>query len=406
MNTLPPPKITLIQLIGGQTQPNIVGIKAVRPDKVISLYTDKTKKSLQNITNFIKEYLPGIILEDCLFTVDFPSIKTTRNRVATLIKNEKKNDSNVEIVINYTGGTKLMSIGAFLAGVNENSKKPEAPTVSFLYVEDAEHIKEGEESQESTRWKAEKLPLEELLAAQGVGSKGTEAMTSNRLRIAKEILKLRSIEDKKSLNHFTLLSDQDNNPKQLRENFNASLPTLEQNFINKVEQGNRKGLPYEYICALCAQEGWLEEVGGHYVFAQSLKRTYRDLEQANNFLNGGWWELLVADTLKQIVGEENVRWSFTDDEESMEDDVVAVIENHLLIISCKSGYDRKRFKTDFHRLRSRAGKLGGSQAKYAFATYAPLTPDLRDSAEALGIPVIRPQDLHDINQLKATLGIR
>lgn len=93
----------LINLISGQTIPNLIACKFVNPDKVILLYTvgsikqkDNFKMTYQN-TQYEEYEVDAFNFEDVFFCV----------------KNIIEKNSNNEIILNFTCGTKIMSMASF-----------------------------------------------------------------------------------------------------------------------------------------------------------------------------------------------------------------------------------------------------------------------------------------------------
>jgi hypothetical protein len=112
--------MTLIQLISGETLQNVLPILALRPARVVSVLSTASPFFAQR-RNFIENAVALALKRDrgtlpsfdesiaSVIGSESPSLEETRCLVATLI--ERFPDA----VINYTGGTKEMSIGAWRA---------------------------------------------------------------------------------------------------------------------------------------------------------------------------------------------------------------------------------------------------------------------------------------------------
>lgn len=96
---------TLILLVGEQPIPNILPIRHYNPERVICLYSDRTKIVYQRLCNLEQRHrdVSGI----CVDAYDIPSIVAVlRAQLATL--------DGSDIRFNVTGGTKPMSFAALL----------------------------------------------------------------------------------------------------------------------------------------------------------------------------------------------------------------------------------------------------------------------------------------------------
>ena len=112
---------TLIHLVSDQTMQNILPILALKPAKVVQVISDASNCRFATPAERIKETvaLASQKTPDFRWDVDWlpdvdlrsaaPTIAVTQNAVADLL------DKHPSAVVNYTGGTKNMSIGAWLA---------------------------------------------------------------------------------------------------------------------------------------------------------------------------------------------------------------------------------------------------------------------------------------------------
>jgi len=80
--------------------------KLFKCDKVLLIYTNKTENVFKNITNFFEKDIEGINLGNEVRNIE---------KIEKLILDRLKKLSPSKIHLNYTGGTKSMGIGAFLA---------------------------------------------------------------------------------------------------------------------------------------------------------------------------------------------------------------------------------------------------------------------------------------------------
>lgn len=380
------PKI-LIQLIGAQAQPNAICIKTINPQITVNIYTEKTEETARHLEHFLENHLPNIQFRSIKTHSVFPSVNETK-LLFEKIFDEPKDVENPEYIVNYTGGTKPMSIGAFLAGRERGA--------SLIYVESANVIREGEDLAPCERWQPPQLSIEETLAIEGTSIEGSEEFSSLRIKMAHEILHLREKERKErplSQNRFCFY------PAYEERAFRKEPSKVEEHFKNILKYGDFCGGIFNKLIDLCQEENWLNP---DRTISTTLLSDFKQLSSANAFLDGGWWEILVAEAFKRLAPEDNTRWSVTA-AGNVEDDVLSIIDRRLFLVSCKAGRDQKGFKSEFHRIADRARQLGGINAVPVFARYGYLTPEMKDYARQLKIPVIFPFMLNSSEKLKQEL---
>lgn len=95
----------LINLIGGQTAPNFIAARQYKPDKLLNICSKDTEnKSIMFKKTFGEShFLSDIVLND---PFDISELESA----IEVINERHRND---EIILNFTGGTKPMSIGTF-----------------------------------------------------------------------------------------------------------------------------------------------------------------------------------------------------------------------------------------------------------------------------------------------------
>ena len=107
-------KRVLIQLLGGQTQPNIFSVLSVLPDEVVNLYTATTEQQRDQIEGWFARYGEQVKVQPIMRSLlidERDQLYATRD----VIKEELMRtlgDKGVQMYLNMTGGTKLMSVVA------------------------------------------------------------------------------------------------------------------------------------------------------------------------------------------------------------------------------------------------------------------------------------------------------
>ncbi len=124
-------KKILINIISGQLLPNYVATKHVNPDLCISLYTKDSKKLLKSFEDYFNNQMKFHDIE--IDAYDYIKIYNT-------IKNTLNEYKNNEIISNFTGGTKIMSLALFNAAKEENIKNIYINTEGNEIIEFTEEI--------------------------------------------------------------------------------------------------------------------------------------------------------------------------------------------------------------------------------------------------------------------------
>ncbi len=158
---------TLIHLVSDQTLQNILPILALEPDRVLQVMskdTERFRKPALNTRRAVEVAarrgfrMPAEWPDPVAVGVDSPSIEQTRKVVAGLLQEGPK------ATVNYTGGTKNMSIGAWLA-----ARDASAPT---LYCDTPREFVSGGTADlqlpVALQAVAKKLNVEVILASQGL----------------------------------------------------------------------------------------------------------------------------------------------------------------------------------------------------------------------------------------------
>jgi hypothetical protein len=110
--------LTIIQLISGETLQNVMPILALRPARVISVFSETTEVFLKrkvDIENAVQvaspdpRQRPDFSHKPVRIGAESPSIQQSLEAMDKLLGDQP------DAIVNYTGGTKEMSIGAWLA---------------------------------------------------------------------------------------------------------------------------------------------------------------------------------------------------------------------------------------------------------------------------------------------------
>ncbi len=102
----------VISLIGEQNLPNLLPILHLKPERVILVYTDFTEQTAVRLTKLIQPHT-----EVGRLSVDAYNIDETRTQLEQAVNGLPIS----EIIINFTGGTKMMSLAAYQTAVDLNA---------------------------------------------------------------------------------------------------------------------------------------------------------------------------------------------------------------------------------------------------------------------------------------------
>lgn len=299
------------------------------------------------------------------------------------------------VLINATGGTKPMSIGAYMAGFQKSVPVfyVHDDRIEWLSTDGDRHVFPWDVDQLEDR-----INLKDFLRVHGVQKTGKfdKRILPERKAVAREIIATRGLQrgvryvnwagsqcrDKGRLTHDMSIEDQNS------EDCQAVLDKFRDAGLIRFKTKNT-----------------LE-----FVDADALR-----------WCTGGWLEDHVAETVQRLGKESDLRiqdsahgvtvryfgdrpGSTAGDAEHNEADVVVLANNQLYLIECKTRYmtsaKRVRATEALYKLATLRRELGGSQARAMFVSYFDLSPADKRRASDLGIQLCSWKELE---QLEAVL---
>lgn len=383
-------KTILIQLIGVQSLPNLYTLVALKPDILVNVYSKRTKKQENCLNQAIKDISENLKIES-IYLEDFPTTEATRAALTSYCSKVENNDNT--IIINLTGGTKLMSIGAYLVAKAAGFPSVYLDTQSHKFHDGGTSkdsvIEDILKGNESTKELAATIPLDSILKAHQFSMLGSQDFHNEALlNLAWALDEEKQSQNKKPID-MSLYDDAYDlrSPKQLLyKDFD---------FGTKINQ----------LCVEAKLMQWGDETSpdGIYILADSTLSNQdlkKRIQQINNFLTGSWWELLLATELEKQTALTDIHWSVDVQQGEgtpSEEDILARSHTELLCFSCKmSSYGAKLF-SEIHKLTSNTRNMGGSFAKPVLAVYKfdnkSNEDDLREIAKELKIKIITRKDL-------------
>jgi hypothetical protein len=407
------PGITLIQLVSEQAMPNLLAAMAIQPDRIVHLCTDtpKTRKGSDSLRRAYKA--ASLHLEVTAERLSaMPAMREVRDVVARLLREDEK------AVLNFTGGTKLMSIGAYAAALV--CKRPSfyvdtsgntfvdggtAPGIDDLFPDGDTSISQIDR----------RLSVPHVAIANGVervdGGKNWKPF----LPLATFLLENDTIEAQVQQWATEICKNQPFDFKKrqawILERYEQPLPDMLEAIAGPaIESGlfeHRDGGLFlsagrkERIEAVEFDSGPkpFRDFRGMQEFLAAFNEAVMPLQ----FLQGTWWEVAVADHLSRRDDCRDIRWSVQvgsrgADNTDMEEDILGIADSlNLLYVSCKRGGDKGKLSRYLEETEASAKRVGGSFAKKVFAVC--LRPKQRQwkqltgRAEELRIELITREDI-------------
>jgi hypothetical protein len=103
---------TLVCLVGEQPVPNLLAIRRFQPKRVVLVFSDRTERVSTNLVNLLSRLRSGIELIS--FNVEEPFNLLTCTRSISDEIDRLVSSDHTSMVFNITGGTKPMSLAAFM----------------------------------------------------------------------------------------------------------------------------------------------------------------------------------------------------------------------------------------------------------------------------------------------------
>ena len=358
---------------------NLVPVLALKPAKVFHLATPKTAARSANIVEAARQ-AQVLTKPENIRLSEMPSIPETSRAVIRTIADAKA--QGLTPVINFTGGTKLMSIGAYEAAIREQ--------VVSLYVDtDHQQFLDGHTGPKLNSVLGDDFsftPLQESLTVNAIAAaNGRQYVTNGRdwrpyLPLARHLLANRDEE----IATWEVVHGRSGLCPNGREPRAAVdwLPMLDKPVL----------LPAR-VAEFALTTGLLRGNGGSLHLPDATRPQLETLAKAHRptpndyftavrplqftlaFLSGAWWEVAVIDTADRSGQFRDLRWSVNIGERSggldMEEDIVGIDGVQIAYFSCKRGGAKTRLVPLLDELDNRARSIGGNFTRRFLAVYQP-----------------------------------
>lgn len=370
----------LLQLVSEQTLPNVLPALALRPAEVVLVHTPQMRKQCHWIEKALNR--GGVSSAVILHALpDNPDHHATGIEISTLI--ESCGAKGLQPVVNITGGTKLMSIGAFAAA--HRNKTP-----NFYFDTQHRQIHAGtnialpsplDVSAAAFRIIADALSVGVITSAHGV-----EAFSPGRDHspwLAAARLLGTDLDLEQTTHEFALneLSEGHRKPADFQRLLLTRLDDLPDALIEPLAMAGLIALHdgHWHIAHDNPEQITRWAQGERFDRFETYYATIAPIQQFIAFLMGAWWELAVFDAARASGRFRDLHWSPEITRPGgmtpIEEDILAVEDLNLAVISCKRGGDRSRLFRAMEELDAASRAIGGTHARsyLAIANSLPMT---------------------------------
>lgn len=417
----------LVQLIGGQTLPNIFPILSICPDRVVNIYTNVTRDKHRKIVEWVKSYGEEFKVkpEFARYAAIGDSMSEAYAGVRDILMQElelMEQEEDSMLILNMTGGTKAMSVSAIMNCMQISTKlskmgRRAVPIVYLNQKNGAIEFATCEQCRDEVIVRPEQeIRLRVQAIIEACGDIVLVSHQKNWEQVYPVARKLMELADRGI--RFNVESVSNKNYAQVVMAPLSSLLKAGKTQEKAVEELKklaalaeqdaelRRGLIY---CGLEARDGdfyFIEALQKEV--SQTAEKQERDKglskEQKDdlsretryklggylNFFVGGWWEVIVAHAYQMEHPQAEVLWSVKtatkkDGEYAVETDIIASDGRSLCCISCKRG-EHRVVTQELEQHCTRTALLAGAINKRIIAIYDHKRSDeIRLLAKALGL---------------------
>lgn len=358
-------------LVSAQAAPNLLPTldPSLKPDAVVLLVSRKMQGAAESLAGVLKEL--GVKID----TVPIPNEHDYSIIEQTLLDVAAAHDQH-EIMLNLTGGTKLMALVA-------QSVANEAGWRSFYVDVDTDTIAWLDRESPSQRL-GEQLRLRHYLRSYGFEL--PESPTRPQISRAQRDLTQTLISQIGSLEiPITQL------------NWLAQQAEEQRRLVSAMNQQQQDSRGLEALLRHFADAGVLRVERDNIVFADAAAR---------DFAKGGWLEHHVFDCVASATGPLKIRdkaINLTVSNRGVvnELDIALMARNRLFVIECKTArMDRPeapKANDTLFKLAEVCRRVGGLGARGMLASYRPLREPEKKLAQALNIELVCGRDLNDFD---------
>lgn len=360
-------------LVSKQAAVNLMPVEQYRPNRVVLFVSREMRAEADDLKEAMLRSVPGIKTD----VVEFPDAWDLAGvRDAVLAQLVKLCSEEPVIAVNVTGGTKIMMLGALLAGsaagaqcfyLNESDN-----SISLIDLDSNDGGRRIPKIRLQTK-------VETFLKAYGFTVEGSTRMPSVSMKDKALIESLITTQSfRNSMSALNSLANDDETKKTLK----ASLK-------GRIAPGEREA--FDALCDRFMETNHLSVRGDLMVFPS---------EEDRSFVAGGWLERYVYNTLSEMKLKPVGNITVVGDARN-EIDVAFIHENALCIVECKTGNLSETAEANqvIYKLES-LKKLGGIKTKLILVSYKPLssTSKIRATGNKTHIHVIEGDQLKRLKE--------
>ncbi len=371
-----------ICLLSEQPSPNICPLldERLKPKEVILLVTPQQQKRVADVEAVLRSRQIVVTAHRIESAFDAASVQA---EVEALILKVKP--SGKTVYINATGGTKPMSIGAFLAGFNLD--------IPVFYVNNDEVTWLNNPAKLNGFAIAERIKLDAFLRMHGIELKNKQLaqISSERQELAEYLIRHPDLAPAiRSINRIAITCLEENQISHLLTDRELTDKALQAVLERLAQDGliSLKGVQLSFLntgnCRWLAGL-WLED---------HVYRVMSELKKEP--------ELQVQDLAEsaEVIYANKARSQA--DKVDNELDVVFLADNRLYVIECKTRvFSGKKTNTSaseaIYKLATLKRELGGSQAKAMFVSYYPVRDEDKRRADLLGVEICTGRQLQELS---------
>lgn len=345
-----------ITLVGGQTEPEYLGIIDENPDKVIFICSEQSKEDINNITD---------CLDNCIFeTVIIDPVNIVDIERKSISLYEKYTDD--EISINITSGTKIWSIIVY-------SVFSKHKNVKFIYIDQNNNVTNiiNKESHKiymnvSTKFRLNGNELNHYT--------DYSSYTEEDLNILNTIEKIRKF-------NYEAFSKLTNPIEKSQQNMlNQKIGEFRLNNGSYISWNRNENT---------IKISLFNKAGVNKVF------TLTSPNVSSIVFHSGWFELMIASYIAKNPNTQHVwmnceffsnnKYS-TGNKTKNEIDIIAEMGTRLLFIECKTQIAKIN---DIDKFKSAVSNYGGLGSKCIFVTYFPPSEVAKEKCKDYSIPMFQ-----------------
>lgn len=406
--------VGLIQLVGEETLPSVMTMLALKPAGV----THIVSRSFERQSTYAMRAADsaGAAPEPDQFTNvvlgDMPSMSEANRAVSKAIADFQRKGHRP--VLNFTGGTKLMAVGAFQAA--------SSAAVTSLYV-DGEHgcFCEGQTGPPLANLLSNGLKLDligdqlsvKLIAtANGCELQGQGHRFDTFLPLSRHLLTHPDDAHaawKATHGPGNVFEPANRMPNEDRGKWVAILKTEFRLPRTILEMATSAGL-VEVCGELARIRSEVDLNSSKQIPLVDKLRLQGDVQSRLNFFGGGWWEVAVAGAVAKCTAFRDVRWSAEvakEHQPCLEEDILAIQGIQLAYFSCKRGSQRGVMR-QLEEVDASARRVGGRMARKYFCVChlgKRLRDDVRSRAKQLRIGIVTDVDVVDLDDFLKRGGL-